>query len=68
MLACLKHHLCGLASRELEGKAVGDIVHGKDIVGAAGGVGDQEHSAGTVEVAGRTAADLPARNDVKTCT
>ena len=33
-----------------------------------GGVGDQEHSAGTVEVAGRTAADLPARNDVKTRT
>ena len=31
-------------------------VHGRDIVGVAGGVVDQEHGEGTLEVAGRTAA------------
>ena len=51
MLACLKHHLCSReASRELEDKAVGHEVHGEDIVEFAGGVVDQEHGVGTVEV------------------
>ena len=31
-------------------------MHGEDIIGVAGGVGDQEHGEGTLEVAGLTAA------------
>ena len=37
-------------SRELVGKAVGDLVHGRDIVVVAGGVGDQGDVVGTVKV------------------
>ena len=37
--------------RDLEGKAVGDVGHGKVIAGVARGVVDQERGVGTVEVA-----------------
>ena len=46
------------------GKAVGDEVYGEDIVEVAGGVVDQEHGVGTVEVA----QQFTGREYVKTCT
>ena len=40
----------------MEGKAIGNEVHGEDIDEVAGVVVDQEHGVGTVEVVGHAAA------------